>query len=140
MLKLLNYSCSRCSFPSDYSDHFLVNINTVGSSPVVRTDGGGPYRAASRKGIRSRRGVTRPMSRPGRCGDSAWAEGFFGTLEVEFLYGRDWARASPGGFRAALADYVEWCRDGRLKLFVEPDGTRRYETIMGRRRRLGLAG
>ena len=28
LLKLLNFSCSRCSFPSDHSDHFLVNINT----------------------------------------------------------------------------------------------------------------
>lgn len=28
MLKLLNFSCSRCLFPSDHSDHFLVNINT----------------------------------------------------------------------------------------------------------------
>ena len=53
------------------------------------------------------------MSRPGRCGDSARAEGFFGTPKVGFLYRRDWARASPGEFRAALADYVEWCRDGR---------------------------
>lgn len=29
LLKLLNFSCSRCLFPSDHSDHFLVNINTV---------------------------------------------------------------------------------------------------------------
>ena len=28
LLKLLNFSCSRCLFPSDHSDHFLVNINT----------------------------------------------------------------------------------------------------------------
>ena len=28
LLKLLNFSCSRCSFPSDHSDHLLVNINT----------------------------------------------------------------------------------------------------------------
>ena len=27
LLKLLNFSCSRCSFLSDHSDHFLVNIN-----------------------------------------------------------------------------------------------------------------
>ena len=27
LLKLLNFSCSRCSFPSDRSDHLLVNIN-----------------------------------------------------------------------------------------------------------------
>lgn len=32
MLKLLNFSCSRCSFPSDHSDHFLVNINTRSSA------------------------------------------------------------------------------------------------------------
>ena len=29
LLKLLNFSCSRCSFPSDHSDHFLVNINKM---------------------------------------------------------------------------------------------------------------
>lgn len=28
LLKLLNFSCSRCLFPSDHSDHFLVNINS----------------------------------------------------------------------------------------------------------------
>ena len=28
LLILLNFSCSRRSFPSDHSDHFLVNINT----------------------------------------------------------------------------------------------------------------
>ena len=111
-----------------------------GSSPVVHTDGGGPYRAASWKGICSRRGVTRSMSRPGRCGDNARAEWFFGALKMEFLYRRDCSRASSGEFRAALGDCVEWYRDGRLKLFVESDGTRYYETIMGRRRRLGLAG
>jgi hypothetical protein len=32
LLKLLNFSCSRCSFPSDYSDHFLVNINSTRAS------------------------------------------------------------------------------------------------------------
>lgn len=29
LLKLLIFSCSRCSFPSDRSDHFLANINSV---------------------------------------------------------------------------------------------------------------
>lgn len=28
LLKLLNFSCSRCSFPSEHSGHFLVHINT----------------------------------------------------------------------------------------------------------------
>lgn len=29
LLKLLNFSCSRCSFSSEHSDHFLVNINSA---------------------------------------------------------------------------------------------------------------
>lgn len=36
LLKLLNFSCSWCSFPSDHSDHFLVNINTRRSRPARR--------------------------------------------------------------------------------------------------------
>ena len=109
-----------------------------GASPVVHTDGGGPYRAGSWKAACSLRGVTRSMSRPGRSGDNAPAEGFFGTLKVEFFEGRDWAGVGLGEFRALLDGYLEWYRDGRLKRFREPDGTTRYETIAGRRRRLGL--
>ena len=30
LFKLLNFSCSRCLFPSEHSDHFLVNINIQG--------------------------------------------------------------------------------------------------------------
>ena len=30
LLKLLNFSCSRYLFPSEHSDHFLVNINIQG--------------------------------------------------------------------------------------------------------------
>lgn len=38
LLKLLNFSCSRCLFPGDQSDHFLVNINSnvLGRVPVTR--------------------------------------------------------------------------------------------------------
>lgn len=32
LLKLLNFSCSRYLFPSEHSDHFLVNINTFPSA------------------------------------------------------------------------------------------------------------
>lgn len=36
LLKLLNFSCSRCSFPSDHSDHFLENINRRGELRWMR--------------------------------------------------------------------------------------------------------
>lgn len=32
---LLNFSCSRRSFPGDHSDHFIVNINTCPSSERI---------------------------------------------------------------------------------------------------------
>ena len=78
------------------------------------------------------------MSRKGCCPDNARAEGFFGALKEEFYYGRDWSRASPEEFSAELDGYMRWYRDGRLKLFEE-GGRKVYDTIMGRRRRLGYA-
>ena len=36
LLKLLNFSCSRCLYPSDHSDHFLVNINTSTTRKPMR--------------------------------------------------------------------------------------------------------
>lgn len=50
LLKLLNFSCSRCSFPSDHSDHFLVNINTIVAQTKTHA---GPRRRIARKDWRS---------------------------------------------------------------------------------------
>ena len=69
--------------------------------------------------------VARSMSRKGCCPDNARMEGFFGALKEEFI--------------AALGEHVLWYRDERLKLFEEPDGSKVYDTIAGRRRRLGYA-
>ncbi|MBM6908791.1 IS3 family transposase [Collinsella intestinalis] len=46
-------------------------------------------------------------------------EGFFGTLKEEPCNGRDWSRTSPEEFAGELDAYMEWYRDGRLKLLVE---------------------
>lgn len=110
-----------------------------GARPTVHTDGGGPYRAASWKGLCERRHVARSMSRPARSGDNAPAEGFFGTLKTEMFDGRDWAGVGLEEFRGEVDAYMAWYRDGRLKRFDEPGGGCSYETIEGRRRRLGLA-
>lgn len=77
------------------------------------------------------------MSRRGRSGDSARAEGFFGALKTELLGGRDWEGVGAEEFARGLDGYIRWYRDGRLKRFEGPGG-HTYETIAGRRRRLGL--
>lgn len=105
---------------------------------VCHTDGGSCYRTRSWKEICARNGVVRSMSRKGRSPDNARAEGFFGTLKEEFYNGRDWRRCSIDEFTEQLDAYMEWYRTGRLKAFRE-DGRTVYDTILGRRKRLGYA-
>ncbi len=110
-----------------------------GHGPLaVHSDGGACYRTASWKALCEGAGAARSMSRKGCCPDNARAEGFFGALKEEFFYGREWAGVTYEGFASALDSYIRWYRDGRLKAFRGPDGRVRYETISGRRRRLGL--
>lgn len=110
-----------------------------GSGPVVvHTDGGGLYRSRSWKRLCEEGGAVRSMSRKARCPDNARAEGFFGALKEEFYNGLDWSRVGPEEFAARLDAYIVWYRDERLKLFEE-DGGKAYDTIAGRRRRLGYA-
>jgi len=103
---------------------------------VCHTDGGCCYRTESWKEICARNGVVRSMSRKGRSPDNARAEGFFGTLKEEFYNGRDWKRCDINEFIEQLNVYIEWYCTGRLKAFRE-DGRTVYDTILGRRKRLG---
>ena len=109
-----------------------------GSAPVVHTDGGGVYRTARWKSACAAAGAARSMSRKGACPDNARAEGFFGTLKEEFFHGREWAGVGVRAFEAEPGAYLRWYVHGRLKAFRE-GGRTVYETIAGRRRRLGLA-
>lgn len=110
-----------------------------GHPPVTEhSDGGGPYRAGSWKRICEENGVVRSMSRKGCCPDNARAEGFFGSLKEEFYHGRDWSATPPARFMEQLDGFLRWYRDGRLKGFRE-GGKVVYDTIAGRRRRLGYA-
>ena len=111
----------------------------AGSGPLVEhSDGGSTYRSASWKRICEENGVVRSMSRKGRCPDNARAEGFFGTLKEEFYNGRDWSRVGFDEFKERLDGYLGWYVHGRLKAFDE-GGRKVYDTIAGRRRRLGYA-
>ena len=67
LLKLLNFSCSRCLFPSDHSDHFLVNINSSEGSSWCR---GRQWTPTSSRGAAGNDGGDRPgsCSRPGTRG------------------------------------------------------------------------
>ena len=54
LLKLLIFSCSRCSFPSDHSDHFLANINTHRATPPWKGSSAGSRTSLLRPGLGGR--------------------------------------------------------------------------------------
>ncbi|MGQ5425493.1 IS3 family transposase [Thermophilibacter sp. ZX-H3] len=105
---------------------------------VIHSDRGWHYRTPDWVAWCEANGVARSMSRRGHSPDNAAAEGFFGRLKVEFFRGRDWSGWTAEEFMGALSGYVRWYQEGRLKSFVE-GGRTVYDTIAGRRGRLGLA-
>lgn len=112
-------------------------VAATGGGFTLHSDRGWHYRTPDRVRDCAGAGVTRSMSRKGHSPDNAACEGFFGGLKVEFFHGRDWSGVSAEGFVEALSEYIAWYREGRLKAFDEGGGTV-YDTIRGRRERLGL--
>lgn len=109
-----------------------------GEAPMVHTDRGCHYRWPGWKRICAEHGLTRSMSRKGRSPDNAAAEGFFGRLKNEFFRGRDWSGVTAEQFMRHLDGWMRFYCSGRLRAFRE-GGASVWDTIDGRRRRLGLA-
>lgn len=59
-------------------------------------------------------------------------------IRFEFFRGRDWSGWTAERLIEALGNYIRWYRERRLKAFREGGGSV-YDTIRGRRERLGLA-
>ena len=104
-------------------------------SCVVHSDRGWHYRTPDWVAACEAMGARRSMSRRGHSPDNAACEAFFGRLKVELFHLGDWEGWTPGRFAELLGRYIEWYNSGRLKSF----GAEGYDTIDGRRARLGLA-
>ena len=113
-------------------------VAAAGGGFILHSDRGWHYRTPDWVAACAAAGVTRSMSRRGHSPDNAACEGFFGRLKVEFFHGRDWSGWTAEGFIAELSAYIRWYREGRLKAFRE-EGRTVYDTIRGRRGRLGQA-
>lgn len=107
--------------------------------PLVHSDRGAHYRWPGWIAICERAGITRSMSRKGHSPDNAACEGFFGRMKVEMYHGRSWRSFEE--LAGAVEAYGEWYNSKRLKSFPKEGrrGRPSYETIDGRRSRLGLA-
>lgn len=111
----------------------------AGHGPVgAHSDGGSPFTSDAWIGACEANGVSRSMSRPGRCQDNARVEGFFGIVKEEFYNGRDWSSVPIETLMAELDAYMRWYQNDRLKGFKE-DGRTVYYTIPEWRKRQGHA-
>lgn len=102
---------------------------------VIHSDRGWHYRTPDWVAACASMGAVRSMSRKGHSPDNAACEAFFGRLKVELYHLADWSGWTAEGFAAELGRYISWYNSGRLKSF----GAEGYDTIDGRRARLGLA-
>ena len=125
--------------PSPSKELAQATLGDVGAAArpgcVLHSDRGWHYRTPDWVEGCGRLGIVRSMSRKGHSPDNAACEAFFGRLKVEFFYSTDWSGWTVGRFAAELGRYVSWYNSGRLKSF----GAEGYDTIDGRRGRLGLA-
>ena len=116
----------------------LASLPEGAPGPLLHSDRGSHYQWPGWIAICDAAGVARSMSRKGHSPDNAACEAFFGRAKVEMYRGREWRSAEELG--EALDAYGAWHDSERLKSWPEEGrrGRPSYETIDGRRRRLGL--
>jgi putative transposase len=97
-----------------------------GVSPVLHSDQGWHYRHLSYQETLRQAGIKQSMSRKGNCLDNAVAENFFGHFKEEFL--RQQTFTSLDQFRTALAGYVDWFNNDRIRLKLKGLSPVNYRT------------
>ena len=117
----------------------LASLPEGAPGPLLHSDRGCHYQWPGWISICDAAGVARSMPRKGHSPDNAACEAFFGRAKVEVCHGRE--RRSAEELGGALDAYGAWHDSERLKSWPEEGrrGRPSYETIDGRRRRLGLA-
>lgn len=107
----------------------------AGATAILHSDRGRHYRTPEWVAVCEALGVVRSLSRKARSPDNAACEGLFGRMKVEMFRGRDWSGATWADLEAEVGRHIAWYNSGRLKMFPGEG----YDTIDGRRARLGLA-
>ena len=117
----------------------LASLPEGPAGPLVHSDRGCHCQWPGWISICDAAGATRSMPGKAHSPDSAACEAFFGRAKVEVCHGRE--RRSAEELGGAPDAYGAWHDSERLKSWPEEGrrGRPSYETIDGRRRRLGLA-
>ena len=103
----------------------------AGAKPIVHSDRGAHYQWDGWLKRMDAAGLTRSMSRRGRCDDNAACEGFFGRLKNEMFYGRNWGDVSLDAFSEELNAYIVWYITKRISTTLGGMSPHEYRKAQG---------
>lgn len=84
--------------------------------PIVHSDRGWHYRWFGWIQRMNANGLIRSMSKKGCSPDNSAFEDFFGSLENEMFYGRNWTNVSINEFIDIVNNYIVWYNEKRIKI------------------------
>jgi transposase InsO family protein len=71
------------------------------------------------------------MSKKGCTPDNSACEGFFGRLENEMYYGRNWSTTSIAEFIDEIDEYIRWYNRERIKMSLGAMSPVEYRLSLG---------
>jgi len=108
-----------------------ISTLAPGERPVVHSDRGCHYRWPGWLKRLAAADLTRSMSRKGCTPDNAACEAFFGRLNVEFFYARQWTGTTMEQFIAELDAYLRWYNESRIKMSLGGRSPIEYRQDLG---------
>ena len=109
-------------------------VETIADSevrPIVHSDSGGHYRWPGWLERIDAAKLVRSMSRKASSQDNAACEGFFGRLETEFFYPRDWRVFTLAQFIDEGDAYIRWYNETRIKMSLGGRSPIEYRKSLG---------
>ena len=114
-------------------DAAIDSVAASSDRPIVHSDRGGHYRWPGWLSRIEAAKLARSMSREGYSPDNAACEGFFGRVNTELFYSRNWRSTTIEEFVRELDTYVRWYNEARIKMSLG------FRSPIEHRRNLGLA-
>ena len=114
-------------------DAAIETVAANSNRSAAHSDRGGHYRWPGWLSRIAGAKLIRSMSRKACSPENAACEGFFGRLENELFYSRDWLTTTNGEFVSALDSYIRRYNEARIKISLGSRSPIKY------RRPLGLA-
>ena len=92
---------------------------------MFHSDRGSQYASDDFAGLLEEHGITASMSRKGNCWDNACSETLFGSLKVEWLYGKRFATIREA--KDAVLEWLRWYDRSRMHSTLEYASPAEYE-------------